>query len=595
MIKKLLQNFNHKLLPQVCCVCDRAAFLRCLECSYMYCSSACQIKVNKLTLHKRILTSNKSLKDWTAHRKTHENYQQESDTLKELSALDIMKDRFNVVKGERSNVQNRLKKTQDNAEMITETISSMPMKNINNSQQELTKIKKSNVRNNIQSDENSNVIKLIKDQSGAKSYLSSAMKELAGTIKEITADNIVDDLSEIFQNVSISEDPLAKSSDDINLNQNLDIFKHKYDCTSPIPPNFKDLKGFFMATVTFIEAGSIFSVVHESESADFLYFKQMLNYSYNDDANIPCDIINQNEYDKYINSLLMVKIRDQWTRCRIQCDQQGKFTLMDIDSGKKYNMLESLNVKRPKDPEKLKSALSFKLKIVNPFNESSVQVGNRIKIRLIKANFEDISEAEIVIETPKEAKNDIIYMINHVKAKIIPSGNQTLTFVDGSRLSEEGKIHVHIKSEEFTSFYNQLFTDTQTFIATNPDKNNHHPIVGELVLAIFSDGNAYRAVVSAVNTLDCKVIFIDYGSIYHVSFNDIWKLPEKFTMDSFSTTVNVELKSGKNFKDAVDVDRTLEKLEAMQYFDGYVVHLDSPKGYRKYTVIIDDNIIALKN
>lgn len=51
--KKGKFNFNQFLqalkdgdgIPQLCAVCERSSFLRCVECNVSYCSGACQIKV----------------------------------------------------------------------------------------------------------------------------------------------------------------------------------------------------------------------------------------------------------------------------------------------------------------------------------------------------------------------------------------------------------------------------------------------------------------------------------------------------------------------------------------------------------------------
>lgn len=111
-----------------------------------------------------------------------------------------------------------------------------------------------------------------------------------------------------------------------------------------------------------------------------------------------------------------------------------------------------------------------------------------------------------------------------------------------------------------------------------------------MVLAVFNhDGGIYRAVCLSVSEIDCKVVFIDYGSESNVEFEKVWKLPQQFAMPCISRSVVVKLKSGKDLKE-IDVPASMDRFEQIDKFEAVVEFLDP----NKFAITIDDSLVAFK-
>lgn len=354
-------------------------------------------------------------------------------------------------------------------------------------------------------DTESPAAKLIKTESKAMAKMFPEMNVLAKDIKKISEKNTTDvaaepmetdELAAVMHAIKISEEHPV--SEGVVINERFDrpmISIHKYDRIAPIPPSAKDFEGFFMVEVTAIHTPkSVYSVIL-SESKDAIYlFKHLLNVTYNDEVNNPTMQISRSDLPKYLKSLMIVKLDEQWTRCRLQQNDNEKFELEDIDTGKtsRFNMF--LRMKKALEPEKMKSALSFKVKFEN--DPGTIAVGDSLKICMTNSNLYGISTArldlqktEVPIKEPKKViaslewedddepivEKEPPFMINRILVKSLPkTGKLKLNYVDGSRL-EQGKMSVYESTDENKLFYEKLYDDIQAYIATHHDKNNYTP------------------------------------------------------------------------------------------------------------------------
>lgn len=383
---------------------------------------------------------------------------------------------------------------------------SKPTQNIVNTQSWRSKEVEMKSNHSEEMDTDSTAAKLIKRESVAMAKMSPAMLELAKGIKKVSEksndaeepmETNVDELARELHHIKISEHPLA--AEGVLINEHLDrpmINIHKYDRIAPIPPSAKDFEGFFMVTVTAI-VQRIYSVVLNESKEDICLFKHLLNVTYNDDFNNPSIRIARSEFMKYSKALLIVKVGDQWARCRLQQGDKDNFILEDIDTGRQIKVDGFLIAKRALEPEKMKSALSFKVAFEN--EPGSIAVGDLLKIRLIKSNIYGISTAEVEMTKTENAKKSAeiahaaaaltwdddenepvtektpIFKINRIWVKSLPMrGKVKLKYVDGSRL-DQYKMCVFESTAENELFYKKLYDDIQSYVSIRQHENNYKP------------------------------------------------------------------------------------------------------------------------
>jgi len=112
----------------------------------------------------------------------------------------------------------------------------------------------------------------------------------------------------------------------------------------------------------------------------------------------------------------------------------------------------------------------------------------------------------------------------------------------------------------------------------------------ELVLAKFTDGNFYRAMVINASDFDAKVIFVDYGSECVILFEEIMQMPARFLHTCCSHTVELNVKS-KRPMSQLDCEETREALMRANTFVCSVERIHGDK----YSIVVDDSLLVFKS
>lgn len=340
----------------------------------------------------------------------------------------------------------------------------------------------------------------------------------------------IDDVTKQVERIDLSTHPMTSDLVEIH-----NFFDRPIACINKfcrpmlIPKNIKDDSGYFPVMVTSIEIVDIetnvdlvYSVILATLKYDLTLYKTLLNMTYESLKEVL--LSSANDYSTYSKSLMMLKIGGQWTRCiqKMKIDS-GSIILEDIDTGKKHRFNESFSFKAPQKQELARNAFAFKVKLINIYDRFAVDVGDFVKIRITNSNLRGVSDAEIECDnkepepmeemdfevkpqstqvfdvsrvesqndkkelqedvkifTPKmpekaaEPEEDRIF-IKEIKVKQFPTGKQTLTFMDGSKI-DKGKLHVCIATENHYCFHEDLFYNIQDYVDKNEDLNNYKPV-----------------------------------------------------------------------------------------------------------------------
>lgn len=260
------------------------------------------------------------------------------------------------------------------------------------------------------------------------------------------------------------------------------------------PPQESELDsdGFSLVAVSNVDKKEDGSVVFWFQpyeyQEDYENFKKTLELTYNSD-DIP--IIENGDIPKFKNHLIMAVINGAWVRAQIiGFAEPDIYTLEDIDSGNKALSTSRNVVKIPLDAELQKPAFALRAILENLEDDSSIEEGDLIKIRIIYHNNFGACLAEARVEhdqvdmeaapvnqkldqnenemqalpATKEPAATRLYL-DQIQAKGIHAGSAVkLAFLDGSRL-DKGELHVCESLPENISFYNKLRVEIEEFIA----------------------------------------------------------------------------------------------------------------------------------
>lgn len=402
----------------------------------------------------------------------------------------------------------------------------------------------------------------------------------------------------------------------------LNIYKEKTDVISSSSLVYKtrckldaETDGFCRVVVKHLDTDEsgriIFFVIPHSKHDEFTKFKIDLFSTYNK-TDVPF-------LTKTVPPLFMFKFGSIWGRCISTSisDVDGNVIVQDIDTGKKANVnIFSNEIKSAKANEFEMPAYCSQVQLTN-IDASEISIEDTIRIKLGNVMENEVIQAFVELESDEsfdssdEENEPVIdaniehnsskleeqkrFLITDIKYKIFKTGMIKLTYKDGAKL-DAGMINVCEASKENDEFYENLGESITQYIDKHPKANNYKPVVAEMILAKFTDGQVYRGMCrkiaedeNADEKNGCFIVFIDYGNELFIKYEDIWKLPHELLMNCVSRNVSLKLKSGRSLSE-IDADATMDA-----FYDNlnFVAEVGA-ESRSKYTATIDDSLVVFK-
>lgn len=271
--------------------------------------------------------------------------------------------------------------------------------------------------------------------------------------------NECDVLSQSLEAIKISEKPIQKS---------LKLFVSRFSFQD-ITVNSDGFIYVIISEITQNEDGTnVFWFQPFENKEEYDNYKNKLQDDYSGE-----DFIEIKGSLTFKDHLVIAMINDSWCRARIiGFTEPDVFCLEDVDSGRKTITTCFNTLKAPRITEIFKPPFAFKASLESLIDPSSVELGDLIKIRLIRFNQMGLSVAEAQLTMPEdeESINELVeasvtqdnqgasnrLLIDQMRVKDIQVGPDVkLLFLDGAKL-DSGIIYVCESSSENSVFFSQL-------------------------------------------------------------------------------------------------------------------------------------------
>ncbi|KAG5675141.1 hypothetical protein PVAND_005069 [Polypedilum vanderplanki] len=561
-------------VPNLCSICDRPAFLTCIDCDTIYCSAVCQVA------------------DWSEHQKLPAHINKTRSSINNI--ISSVQPRSNVQRTKASSFEKepRFKLPSNNKSTVLSALTkSKPNVSVND-RLKLAAMKETVSQKNQSTMTSESTVSV----SSAKTNLSDKLNSLMINEEQIQEKSEVEGL---INTSSSDSDSILNVPD----SSNNSTFSDKYKTNRKLQLQDDGFCRVFVKHRHYIDDEQlVYYILPIAFEEEYKKYLQTLDNTYNDRNFRPLEL---SSFIKNAPELIIAKLENNFARCAVltKVDVNNCIQVIDIDSGSK----KILNITK----DIMKAAINREYEIMpycikailNNVDASDIDFDDVIEIKELKSTedgyiiaevkYSDSDDEEETLPLPTSTVQDKQdnkteekrYTVKDIKLKVLKPGKIKLSFLDGSKL-KEGKMCICESLNENTKFFEELDNDISNYVKANPNAGNYVPILHELVLSKYTDGNYYRALCKNIDENGCSVVFLEYFNDFYVQFKDIMKLPESLLRKSVSRVISIKLASGKSFSD-VDIDASLNQFEINQEFEA-IVHDDVK------SATVDDSFFIFK-